>query len=147
MYQMDRDAHWTASSAEYQWLKADLAAHPGGVKLAFFHFPLRSDDPGQPGDSYLTASPGSSDSLEQLLYEGGVRLAFNGHAHNYQRHVAPPGGVVSYVSGAGGGRATPVSKCSTTDAYAVGWSYSTPKGSACGAAPVPTTDARVYHFL
>jgi hypothetical protein len=40
MYQVDHDAHWTATSAEYQWLASDLSAHPGGLKFAFFHFPL-----------------------------------------------------------------------------------------------------------
>jgi hypothetical protein len=33
IYQVDHDAHWTTSSAEYQWLAQDLAAHPGGLKL------------------------------------------------------------------------------------------------------------------
>jgi hypothetical protein len=147
-YQMDHDAHWTAGSAEYQWLQADLAAHPGGLKLAFFHFPLRSDDPGQPSDAYLAARPGSTGQVEDLLRAGGVDLVFNGHAHNYQRHVAPPGGVPSYVTGGGGARLTPItSRCSPADAFAFGWSYATPKGSACGAAAKPTTPARVFHFL
>ena len=76
-----------------------------------------------------------------------MNLVFNGHAHIYQRNVAPPGGVISYVSGGGGARSTSVSHCSTTDAYAIGWSYSKNKGSACGAATVPASDAQVYHFL
>jgi hypothetical protein len=147
-YEIDQAAHWTADAAEYQWLQADLAANPDVPKVAFFHFPLRSDDPGQPGDAYLAAAPGSSGTLEDLLSDNGVRLVFNGHAHNYQRFVAPPGGIPSYVTGGGGGRATPLSSaCSPGDAYAVGWAYATPKGSACGAAPKPTTDAQVYHFL
>lgn len=149
IYQVDHDAHWTATSAQYQWLRADLAAHPGGLKMAFFHFPLRSDDATEPDDTYLQNTPGSSGSLEQLLADHGVKLVFNGHAHIYQRNVAPPGGVTSYVTGGGGGRALPVGGhgCRTTDAYAVGWSYSKDRGSACGAAPVPADDAQVYHFL
>jgi chitodextrinase len=147
MYQVDHDQHWTATSAEFQWLAADLAAHPGGVKFAAFHFPLRSDDASEPDDKYLQNLPGSSGTLEQLLHDNGVSLVFNGHAHIYQRNVAPPGGVTSYVTGGGGARSTTVSHCSTTDAYAIGWSYSKNKGNACGGAPVPSADAQVYHFL
>ena len=149
IYQVDHDAHWTTSSAEYQWLAADLAAHPGGVKLAFFHFPLRSDDATEPDDQFLDATAGSSASIEQMLKQGGVQLVFNGHAHDYQRNVAPPFGVISYVTGGGGGSASSIGGhgCESTDAYAVGWSYSKGRGNACGAATAPTGDAHVYHFL
>jgi chitodextrinase len=147
IYQVDHDAHWTPVSAEYQWIKSDLAAHPGGLKFAFFHFPLYTDNATQTGDAYLDNTQGSTGSLEQLLHDNGVQLAFNGHAHIYQRNIATPGGVTSYVTGGGGGQAEPVSHCSTTDAFAVGWSYSSSNGSACGAAAPPTTDAQVYHFL
>jgi hypothetical protein len=149
MYQVDRDAHWTPSSAEYQWLAADLAAHPGGMKFAFFHFPLYSDDATEPDDKYLDNLPGSSGSLEQLLHDNGVQLAFTGHAHIYPRNIATPGGVTSYVTGGGGAQSTVVAGhgCETTDAYAVGWSNASHKGSACGAAAKPTADSQVYHFL
>jgi hypothetical protein len=84
-----------------------------------------------------------------LLHDNGVQLVFNGHAHDYERNIATPGGVGSYVTGGGGARASAIggAGCSTTDAYAVGWSYSLGRGSACGAAPVPASDAQVYHFL
>ena len=147
IYQVDHDAHWTASSAEYQWLASDLAAHPGGLKFAFFHFPLHADNSTQPNDTYLDNTPGSTGSLEQLLHDNGVQLVFNGHAHIYQRNIATPGGVTSYVTGGGGAKVEPVSHCSATDAYALGWSYSSSSGSACGAATKPTSDAQVFHFL
>ncbi|HZT53485.1 MAG TPA: fibronectin type III domain-containing protein, partial [Gaiellaceae bacterium] len=147
IYQVDHDAHWTVSSAEYQWLARDLAAHPGGLKFAFFHFPLYADNATQTSDAYLDNTPGSTGSLEQLLHDNGVQLVFTGHAHIYERNISRPGGVISYVTGGGGGQAEPVSHCSTTDAYAIGWSYSKSSGSACGAATPPTTDAQVYHFL
>ncbi|WP_416985139.1 fibronectin type III domain-containing protein [Streptomyces sp. T028] len=149
-YELDRLAHWTPSSAEYQWLQQDLATHSEQVKIAAFHYPLRSDDPTEPDDVYLKNTPGSTDSLEQLLHDNGVDLVFNGHAHIYQRNVAPPGGVPAYVTGGGGGKLTSVGGrgCAPTDAYALGWSYSsTTHGKACGAAPRPTSDSQVHHFL
>jgi len=151
-YQVDRDYHWQTTSPEYQWLKADLAAHPGGLKFAFFHFPLRSDDATEPSDTYLQNDPNNPKSistLEGLLANNGVNLAFNGHAHIYQRNVAPPGGVTSYVTGGGGAMLVPVNKanCSPTTAYAIGWGYTNGTGSKCGAAPVPDSVAQVYHFL
>ena len=148
-YQVDRDYHWQPTSPEYQWLKADLESHSNSLKLAFFHYPLRADSATEGSDRYLQNdpdNPSSIASLEGLLANNGVDLAFNGHAHIYQRNIAPPGAVTSYVTGGGGARVTPVSRCSTTDAYAIGWSYSS-GGSKCGAAPTPTTDAQVYHFL
>jgi chitodextrinase len=146
-YQVDHDAHWTPNSAEYTWLQNDLAAHSGGLKFAFFHYPLYSSNATQVSDPYLDNQPGSTGSLEQLLQSNGVNLAFNGHAHIYERNVAAPGGVTSYVSGGGGASVEPVSKCATTDAYALGWSYSSSKGSACGSAAAPTSDAQIYNFL
>ncbi|HEV2888398.1 MAG TPA: DNRLRE domain-containing protein [Jatrophihabitans sp.] len=152
-YQVDRDYHWQPTSPEYQWLKADLASHTNSLKLAFFHYPLRADSATEGSDTYLQNdpnTPSSTASLEGLLANNGVDLAFNGHAHLYQRNIAPPGGVTSYVTGGGGAKVAPVitkSKCSTTDAYAIGWSYSNAAGSACGAAPAPTSDAQVFHFL
>ena len=151
-YQVDRDYHWQPTSPEYQWLKADLESHSNSLKFAFFHYPLRADSATEGSDLYLQNdpdAPSSIASLEGLLANNGVDLAFNGHAHIYQRNIAPPGGVTSYVTGGGGAKVSPVTKnrCSTTDAYAIGWSYSSAAGSACGAAPTPTSDAQVYHFL
>ena len=151
-YQLDHDQHWTTGSREYQWLQADLQSHPGGVKFAMFHYPLRADNATQPSDPYLQNTPSNPNSLEALLSANGVSIAFNGHAHLYQRNVAPgPGQLISYVTGGGGGKVEPVgtgtTPCSSTDAYAVGWSFTSGRGSACGAAPVPATPAAVYHFL
>jgi hypothetical protein len=153
-YQTDADLHWTPGRAEYEWLKSDLAAHPGSLKMAFFHYPLRSDDATEPGDVYLQnspANPNAATSLERLLHDDGVRLVFNGHAHIYQRNIAPPGGVPSYVTGGGGATLTPIAKsstayCSSTDAYGLGWSATT--GSYCGnAGAKPTSPSAVFHFL
>jgi len=149
-YQVDRDYHWQTTSPEYQWLKADLTSHSNSLKFAFFHYPLRADSATESSDTYLQNDPNNPTSitnLEGLLANNGVDLAFNGHAHLYQRNVAPPGGVTSYVTGGGGAKVSPVqNNCSPTDAYAVGWSYTNSVGSSCNA-PVPTSDAQVYHYL
>ena len=137
-YRDDRDAHWTASSAEYLWLKADLAAHPGSLKFAFWHYPLYADSSGQPSDTFLQGGPGT---LQGLLDQYDVNLAFNGHAHGYERNRPDSGGVVSYVVGNGGAALGKVSDCSAFDLFALG------SGSHCGAAPSGLSNARVYGFL
>jgi fibronectin type 3 domain-containing protein len=153
-YQVEADAHWKPGRPEYDWLATDLQANSGTQKLAFFHYPLRSDVFTEPSDPYLQNSavnPNRDTSLEKLLYDNGVRLAFNGHSHVYQRNIAPPQSLVSYVTGGGGAKLTPIAKsslnhCATTDAYGLGWSST--GGSYCGAAgPKPTSDSKVYHFL
>jgi chitodextrinase len=141
-YQVEHDAHWTTSSAEYTWLAADLQAHPGGVKFAVFHYPLHADNATEGTDSYLDGAQ----SLEGLLASNGVGIAFNGHAHIYERNLPQVGRLVSYVIGSSGAKPEPVSACQSYDAYAVGWSYTNNRGSACGAAPVPGSPASVFHF-
>jgi hypothetical protein len=144
MYQVDADAHFLPGDEEYQWLVSDLQAHPGGVKLAFFHFPLRSDNATQDSDVYL------QQDLEPLLARNGVGIAFSGHAHDYERNAtAGPNTILSYVTGGGGGLIQPVAGkgCSPWDAYAIGWSYSAGRGSMCGTATAPASDAQVDNFL
>ena len=65
-----------------------------------FHYPLYSDNATEP----RTPLQGPR-SLEGLLGRYGVDIAFNGHAHIYQRNVKPfAGGLITYVTGGGGGR-------------------------------------------
>jgi hypothetical protein len=165
-YQADADEHWQTSSPEYQWLQRDLAAHPGGVKFAVFHYPLRSDNATQPSDLYLQnspANPNASTSLEALLAANGVQVAFNGHAHTYERIVPNGSGqITNYVAGGGGGVLEPVLggiTCTALthgasppdkDIFALGWDPTKMIGSACSTnstAPVPTAAADVYSFL
>jgi fibronectin type 3 domain-containing protein len=165
-YQVERDEHWQQSSAEYQWLANDLqrdvaARGSSALRMAFFHYPLRVDQNNYTTqqDVYLqnsAANPtGGAISLEALLNRNNVNLVFNGHAHMYERNVAPPGGVPNYVTGGGGAVPTnvaPTSACSSTDAYARGWDPTHAIGSACGApsdgvAAKPVAAAQVYHFL
>ena len=163
-YQADADEHWQTTSAEYQWLKADLAAHPGGVKFAVMHYPVRSVNATQPSDPYVendsSVNPNASTSLEELLTSNGVEMAFNGHAHTYQRIVPDnyqqKGQLINYVTGGGGGVLEPVvggsctSMMSTASVYALGYSPTSGAGSACGQ-QVPggstVSAADVYNFL
>ena len=137
-YQNDHDAHWKTTSEEYQWLKADLEAHPSALKFAFWHYPLYADSSSQPSDTYLQGGAGT---LQGLLDTNNVAIAFNGHAHGYQRNAPDPAGLVSYVLGNGGAALGRVSGCSSFDLYAIGSS-----GSHCGAAPAGLSDDHVYGF-
>jgi fibronectin type 3 domain-containing protein len=138
VYANDAAAHWTPSSAEYQWLANDLATHPRSLKFAFWHYPLYADSSGQPSDTSLQGGPGT---LQGLLDENNVNIAFNGHAHGYERNLPDPAGLVSYILGNGGAALGSVSGCSSFDAYAIGRS-----GSHCGGAPAGLTDDYVFGF-
>ena len=147
-YAAEKDSHWTPTSPEYVWLQKDLAAHPSGLKFAFFHYPLYSDQPSESSDTYLQGASG----LEGLLSSYGVDIAFQGHAHIYQRSTGL-GGLISYLTGGGGAQAQSTRTGASCDAihdrYAIGWSYTKNAATTCGAAveAAPTSDAQVYHFL
>ena len=91
-----------AGSAQEQWLRADLAAHPTACTLAYWHHPrfsfgTYSNDP-------------STQALWQALYEAGAEIVLSGHDHNYQRYApqTPSGarddarGIRQFVVGTGG---------------------------------------------
>ena len=139
VYQNDRDAHWTPSSAEYQWLQNDLAAHPNALKFAFWHYPLYADSSGQPSDTFLQGGPGT---LQGLLDQNNVAIVFNGHAHGYERNKPDSAGLVSYVFGNGGAALGSVSGCSTLRPLRA----SAPNGSHCGAAPAGLSNDHVFGF-
>jgi hypothetical protein len=145
-YQNDYDNHWAPNTPQFQWLESDLAkpANAGKLKFAFWHYPLYVDNSTETSDPLLQ---GPYPRLEGLLNRYGVRLGFNGHTHVYERNKAAANGLVTYVTGGGGGRLQPVSRCSAIDAYAIGWSNTSGTGSRCGSAPVPTSKAQVHHFL
>jgi len=143
LYKNDFDNHWTTTSAEYTWLKSDLASHPGGLKFAFFHFPLHSANSTEASDTYLSGAG----NLEGLLASNGVDIVFNGHAHTYARST-PSGLPVDYVTGGGGGKLEPATVCGAPVAAALGWSYSSSThGSSCGSIARPTSIDHVFHFL
>jgi hypothetical protein len=146
-YANDYATHWTSSSPEYQWLQADLAAHPAALKFAFFHYPLYSDQKSETSDTFLQGNS----SLEGLLASNGVDIAFSGHAHIYQRNAPASGagrlGLVSYTTGGGGGEPQSIGPCGALTRYAIGWSDTKQKGTPCGSAPAPTSRAQIFHFL
>ncbi|MGB8980279.1 MAG: metallophosphoesterase family protein, partial [Anaerolineales bacterium] len=139
-YQMNYDYHWAPGTPQYDWLQADLAAHPSVLKFAFFHYPLYSDNPNEATDTFLLGSS----SLEGLLKANGVDLAFTGHAHIYERNLASAAGIPNYLTGGGGATIGTLGTCTSLDAYAIKF---TTTGKACGSAPVPTNAGQVYHFL
>jgi fibronectin type 3 domain-containing protein len=143
-YANDALAHFSPGAPEYTWLLNDLQTHPTQLKFAFFHYPLYSDNPNQPSDTYLDGAT----NLEGLLGQHGVQLVFNGHAHMYERNRASAAGMpITYVTGGGGATLVPIGPCQTYDAYGIGWSPTKLLGTACGAAKVPSSEAQVRHFL
>jgi fibronectin type 3 domain-containing protein len=146
MYKNDFDYHWTSTSPEWTWLQADLQSHPRPLKFAFFHFPVYSDQASETSDHWLQ---GPSPRLEGFLAAQGVQIAFTGHAHLHERNNKSDLGLVTYLSGGGGAKLQSIggNGCSAVDAYGIGWSNTHNRGNACGAAPVPSSMAQVFHFL
>lgn len=95
-------------SAQYTWLQQDLAAHPAGCTLAYWHHPRWSSG----------AAHGPNANMEplwDLLAANGVDLVLSGHEHLYERFapigvtpalaplpVLDPNGIRSFVVGTGG---------------------------------------------
>ena len=93
---------------QIDWLEKQLAASTSDWKIAFFHHPLYSS-----GKAHGSALE-SRAVLEPLFVKYGVSVAFSGHDHFYERIKPQKGGIVYWVSGAGGSlrkgdiRATPL---------------------------------------
>ncbi len=157
-YAEDYQQHWAPGAAERTWLANDLAANTGKPKITVMHYPMYSAvRTGDTQDTYLTAPPDGTQSVEKLLATNNVKLVLNGHSHIYERNNIH-NGLVSIVSGGGGASPSPVDaasggKCSQVYAdtgkpvVAVARGWSSTAGSACNGAPKPTSAAQVYHFL
>jgi hypothetical protein len=81
---------------QLDWLEKELAACDSEWKIAFFHHPLYSS--GKFHGSALEARA----ALEPLFVKHGVSAVFSGHDHFYERIKPQKGGIVYWVSGAGG---------------------------------------------
>jgi hypothetical protein len=90
-------------SEQYNWLKADLAAHDNRCTLAFWHHPRWSAGAYAPGTRAVAP-------LWNLLYDHNADVVVSGHDHAYQRFTPldksgtadPSRGIRSFVVGTGG---------------------------------------------
>ncbi len=92
----------TPTSAQGQWLSADLAAHPGTCTLAYWHWPVFTSGADSPGST--TMRP-----LFQILYDHHADVVLNAENEQYERFapqnpagVADPNGIREFVVGTGG---------------------------------------------
>lgn len=97
-----------ATGAQAQWLRADLAATGKQCIAAAFHHPRYSSS---------TRASSATQSLWQILYDGGADVVLTGHEHSYERFdklgrtpsatdafepVVDPNGMREFVVGTGG---------------------------------------------
>lgn len=105
-----------AGSPQEQWLRADLAAHPGVCTLAYWHHPRFSS--GAHNNDALT------DAFWRALYDYGADVVLNGHDHDYERFhrqtpdetLDPALGIRAFVVGTGGKNQTPFATLRPTSA-------------------------------
>jgi hypothetical protein len=117
----------TASSAQGQWLRDDLAKHPVTCTLAYFHKPLFSSGAKHGNDPEMKP-------LWEMLYAEGADVIINGHDHDYERFAPQdpngrpdaPRGIREFVVGSGGknshrvfGPAKPNSEIRNADSFGV----------------------------
>jgi hypothetical protein len=94
-----------SGSPQEQWLRRDLAAHPGSCVLAYWHHPLFSS-----GARPDHAEHPEMRAIWQALYEAGADVVLNGHEHSYERFAPqdpdgkadPRRGIREFVVGTGG---------------------------------------------
>jgi hypothetical protein len=67
------------NSAQYRWLRGELADHRQGCAMAYWHNPLWASGFYQGSDNML--------AIFELLYDAGAELVLTGHDHIYERFV------------------------------------------------------------
>lgn len=95
-------------TAQYRWLRHDLATHPATCTLAYWHHP-RWTSGAETGDSPMVAP------FVRLLRGAHAEVMLTAHVHNYERFAAqsPSGersqrGLVEFVVGTGGKSLSPM---------------------------------------
>jgi acid phosphatase type 7 len=91
-----------AGSPQERWLRADLASHPAGCTLAYWHHPRFSSGQQSSSTRFIP--------FWTALYEAGADVVLAGHAHDYERFapLTPEGvldplrGIREFVVGTGG---------------------------------------------
>lgn len=92
-----------AGSPEEQWLRQDLAAHPGACTVSYWHKPLFSSGAEHGNDPEMKA-------FWRALYDANADVVINGHDHDYERFAPqdpegkpdPARGIREFVAGMGG---------------------------------------------
>jgi hypothetical protein len=92
-----------SSSAQAQWLRQDLAAHPTRCTLAYAHHPRFTSGTNSPGSNSIKP-------LFQALYDYGADVLLVGHDHHYERFAPqnpsgardPARGIREFLVGTGG---------------------------------------------
>ncbi|MDR3574197.1 MAG: DNRLRE domain-containing protein [Anaerolineaceae bacterium] len=99
---IDQYTSYTAGSAQYNWIKSDLAASTKTWKVAVFHEPGWSANGGHPDNTTVQTA------LEPLFEQYKVALVLTGHNHYYARAMV--NGIAELTIGTGGAPAyTPLS--------------------------------------
>lgn len=81
---------------QLDWLEKELSSSQSDWKMAYFHHPLYSS--GRTHGSALETRA----AFEPLFVKHNVSAVFTGHEHFYERIKPQQGGIVHWVSGAGG---------------------------------------------
>jgi len=99
---LNSNLHANAGSPQYEWVRADLAAHPSACILALWHHPRYS--------SGLEGSNTTMRDVWRLLQGAGAELVLSGHDHDYERFAPQDAdgrldlarGIRQFVVGTGG---------------------------------------------
>jgi calcineurin-like phosphoesterase family protein len=100
---LNSNVSMAAGSAQYAWLKNDLAASTATCTLAYWHVPLFASGTQVGGST-------ASKPIWNLLYAAGADVVVVGHEHNYERFAPQTSGAVldasygvrEFVVGTGG---------------------------------------------
>jgi hypothetical protein len=96
------------TSAQMQWLRAELSEHPSFCTVAIWHAPLFTSAQEEGSARYIRP-------LWEALYDNGADVIVNGHEHSYERFapLTPDGihdqayGIREFVVGTGGDSLSP----------------------------------------